>query len=67
MRELLDASDHLGCISYLQAEAEIARGLLHALPIDMARTSRPIGVTVRRDWLPTAAQRQFLELLAPSA
>jgi DNA-binding transcriptional LysR family regulator len=67
MRELLDVSDHLGCISYLQAEAEIARGLLHALPIDMARTSRPIGLTVRKDWLPTAAQRQFLALLTPSS
>lgn len=63
MRELLDSSDHLGCTSRLQAEAEIARGLMRALPFDLSHTSRPIGVTTRRDWLPTAAQQAFLELL----
>lgn len=63
MRELLDASDHLGCISYLQAQAEITRGLLHALPLDLSHTSRPIGITTRTNWLPTNAQRQFLDLL----
>jgi DNA-binding transcriptional LysR family regulator len=63
MRELLDTSDHLGCTSRLQAEAEIARGLMRALPFDLSHTSRPIGVTTRKDWLPTAAQQAFLELL----
>jgi DNA-binding transcriptional LysR family regulator len=63
MRELLDCSDHLGCTSRLQAEAEISRGLMRALPIDLAQTSRPIGVTLRRDWLPTLAQQHFLEIL----
>jgi DNA-binding transcriptional LysR family regulator len=63
MRELLDSSDHLGCTSRLQAEAEIARGLMRALPFDLSHTSRPIGVTTRRDWLPTVAQQAFLELL----
>lgn len=63
MRELLDSTDHLGCTSRLQAEAEIARGLMRALPFDLSHTSRPIGVTTRRDWLPTAAQQAFLELL----
>ncbi len=67
MRELLDGSDHLGCTSRLQAEAEIARGLMRALPIDLAHTSRPIGVTLRRDWLPTRAQQQFLDLLPNAA
>ncbi|WP_037083031.1 LysR family transcriptional regulator [Neorhizobium vignae] len=63
MRELLDSTDHLGCTSRLQAEAEIARGLMRALPFDLSHTSRPIGVTTRRDWLPTAAQQAFLEFL----
>ncbi|MBP1844094.1 DNA-binding transcriptional LysR family regulator [Rhizobium petrolearium] len=63
MRELLDTSEHLGCTSRLQAEAEIARGLMRALPFDLSYTSRPIGVTLRKDWLPTAAQQTFLELL----
>ncbi len=63
MRELLDISDHLGCISRRQAEAEIARGLMAALPIDLDHTARTIGVTIRRGWLPTVAQREFLDLL----
>lgn len=28
MREILDASDHLGCISGLQAQAELSKGLI---------------------------------------
>lgn len=67
MRELLDISDHLGCTSRLQAEAEIARGLMRALPVDLSHTSRPIGLTMRRDWLPTAAQQQFLDFIAEAA
>ncbi|WP_117193410.1 LysR family transcriptional regulator [Rhizobium terrae] len=63
MRELLDGSDHLGCTSRLQAEAEIARGLMRALPFDLSHTSRPIGVVLRKDWLATAAQQTFLDLL----
>lgn len=63
IRELLDASDHLGCISHRQAEAEIRRGLMHALPIDLSHTARPIGLTTRKDWLPTMAQAQFMATL----
>ncbi|KKX33121.1 LysR family transcriptional regulator [Rhizobium sp. LC145] len=63
MRELLDESDHLGCVSYLQAKAEIARGLMTALDIDLSHTSRPIGLTFRHGWMPTTAQQQFLDLL----
>lgn len=63
MRELLDCSEHLGCISRLQADAEIAHGLMKALPFDLGRTARAIGVTFRKDWLPAPAQRQFLDLL----
>lgn len=67
MRELLDTSDHLGCTSRLQAEAEIARGLMQSLPFDLDHTSRPIGVVLRKDWLPTPAQRTFLSLLPTQA
>lgn len=63
MRELLAESEHLGCVSYLQAEAEISRGLMTALAVDLSHTSRPIGLTFRQGWLPTAAQQQFLNLL----
>ncbi|MCK8779695.1 LysR family transcriptional regulator [Rhizobium sp. NTR19] len=64
MRELLDGTAHLGCTSRLQAEAEIKRGLMHALPFELGHTSRPIGVVLRKDWLPTAAQQTFLDLLS---
>jgi LysR family transcriptional regulator, regulator for genes of the gallate degradation pathway len=63
MRELLDASEHLGCISRLQAQAETDRGLMAVLPFEMPGTSRPIGLTLRGGWLPTGAQREFIELL----
>lgn len=66
MRELLTMTDHLGCISYLQAQAELSRGLLTSLPLDLRHTARPIGLTLRANWMPTAAQEQFLELVAKS-
>ena len=61
MRELLNHSDHLGFISGGQAAAEIERGLMTALPFNLAHTSRPIGITTRKGWLPTASQAAFLE------
>lgn len=68
MRELLSSTDHLGCISYLQAEAELARGLVKVLPLDLSHTARPIGLTLRVNWVPTLAQQQFLDILSqPSA
>jgi DNA-binding transcriptional LysR family regulator len=61
MRELLTASDHLGCTSRLQAEAE--GGTLAILPYAMPGTVRPIGLTQRAGWLPTSAQRDFVAML----
>ncbi|WP_068299699.1 LysR family transcriptional regulator [Pararhodobacter sp. CCB-MM2] len=63
MRELLLLSDHVGCISRLQAGAEIALGALIPLELALPDTTRAIGVTTRDDWLPTAAQAQFVEIL----
>lgn len=63
MRELLIHSDHVGCISRLQARAEIERGVLVALDLRLEGTSRPIGLTIRADWMPTPAQAQFIALL----
>ena len=61
MRELLRISDHLGCISHLQIEAEIRLGALVRVPLDLTDTLRPIGLTHRADWLPTRAQAEFIE------
>ena len=33
------------------------------MSVDLAGTERPIGLTVRRGWRPTATQARFLELL----
>ncbi|MDE3029252.1 MAG: LysR family transcriptional regulator, partial [Paracoccaceae bacterium] len=65
MRQLLLVSDHLGCTSRLQAEAEIANGQMAVLPFDLAHTARPIGLTFRAGWQPTAAQQLFLSMLTP--
>lgn len=68
MRELLRVSDHVGCISRLQVDAELKLGVVVRLPFDMQATARPIGLTVRRGWSPTIAQQEFLdELLAVAA
>ena len=63
MRGLLLASDHIGCISRLQAEIEIAQGLLVRLDHELPGTARPIGITSRVGWEPTPSQADFLALL----
>lgn len=63
MRELLRVSDHVGCISRLQVEAELALGAMVVLPFAMDDTARPIGLTLRSGWVPTAAQKEFLDAL----
>lgn len=60
VREILDASEHLACISRAQARVGAARGLMTILPIEVPGSLRPIGLTLRRDWLPTRAQDDFL-------
>ncbi|MDK4702166.1 LysR family transcriptional regulator [Rhizobium sp. CNPSo 4062] len=67
MRELLDQSDHLGFVSGGQAAAEIKRGLMASLPFDLTHTKRPIGITIRKGWLPTAAQAAFLDEIREEA
>lgn len=62
-RELLAASDHLGCVSRLQAEAE--EGALAILPFAMPDTLRTIGLTLRAGWMPTRAQSDFVAMLGP--
>ena len=63
MRELLILSDHIGCLSRMQAGAEIALGALSPLDVTLPESARPIGLTTREDWLPTAAQAQLVEIL----
>lgn len=67
MRQLLAQSDHLGCVSRLQVAAEIGHGLLAALDLPLSGTSRPIGLTTRADWVPTPAQKAFLDCITEAA
>ncbi|MGO4855414.1 LysR family transcriptional regulator [Phaeovulum sp. W22_SRMD_FR3] len=61
MREMLAESDHLACISRLQAIREIGRHLVAALPFAIEQSARPIGLTFRKGWVPTPAQNVLLD------
>lgn len=62
-RALLLGSDRAMLLSEQQARHELAAGELVALPHPAGRVVRAIGFTLRRDWLPTAAQAELLEIL----
>ena len=67
-RELLLCADRLTLISPQQLRDEEATGQVRRLPFDLAHTARPIGLTTRRNWRPTAAQAALVdELRAASA
>lgn len=62
-RALLLRSDRAMLLSAQQAHHELAAGELIALPHPAGRVVRQIGLTLRRDWRPTAAQAELLETL----
>ena len=62
-RGLLLGSDRVMLLSRQQAHHELAAGELVALPHPAGRVVRIIGLTLRRDWQPTAAQAELLEVL----
>lgn len=64
LRGLLMESDRIAMVSSRQVRLEQKAGLLEILPIDLSDTRRPIGVTTRRDWVPSRAQADLLEELA---
>jgi LysR family transcriptional regulator, regulator for genes of the gallate degradation pathway len=66
-RELLFASDRVMLLSAQQAHHELAAGELIALPHPAGRVVRQIGLTLRRDWRPTAAQEELLEMIRSAA
>lgn len=61
-RQLLLGSDAITLLSPDQLAVEIEAGLLAVIdpPVPVVRT---IGITTRRDWMPTAAQAGLIELL----
>jgi LysR family transcriptional regulator, regulator for genes of the gallate degradation pathway len=62
-RALLLGSDRAMLLSEQQARHELAAGELVALPHPAGRVVREIGLTMRRDWRPTAAQSELLDTL----
>jgi len=63
VRGLILGSDVLTMISAHQIGHEQQAGLMVPLDIDTSGTARPIGLTLRRDWQPTATQQKFLDEL----
>ena len=62
-RELLLDGDFITLLSARQVRREVEAGMLVALPHPDGRVTRPIGLTLRRDWRPTAAQQAFVQVL----
>ena len=62
IRELIRESDALTLLSPDQLRVEIEAGLLNgrAPPVPVRRM---IGITTRRDWRPTAPQREMIDIL----
>jgi LysR family transcriptional regulator, regulator for genes of the gallate degradation pathway len=63
MREMVQDGRHLACVSHAQAQGEILRGLVEVVQADLGDSPRPIGLTLRQSWEPTAAQAQMLALV----
>jgi LysR family transcriptional regulator, regulator for genes of the gallate degradation pathway len=62
-RGLLLGSDRLTLLSAHQMDHEQGAGQLRRVPFMVGGVSRQIGITVRRDWRPTATQTLFLDTL----
>jgi len=63
LKELLGSGDFLTVISRTQVIKELEAGSLVALDIALTGQRRAIGLTLRKNWLPTASQGEFLQAL----
>lgn len=63
IRGLLTTGNYITIISLHQIRHEHGQGLLVPLPVELAGSRRPIGLTFRRDWRPTQTQKQFISYL----
>jgi LysR family transcriptional regulator, regulator for genes of the gallate degradation pathway len=62
-RAFLLESNRLMLLSAHQIHYEMAAGLLVALPLPSGDMTRPIGLTLRRNWRPTSIQERLLAVL----
>lgn len=63
VRGLLQSGNRLTIISRNQVATEVENGFMVELPVALNHTPRPIGLTHRTDWEPTAPQSAFLAAL----
>jgi len=63
VRGLLMTGDYVTITSVNQIRHELENKLLVSLPINLPDSTRPIGLTYRKDWEPTPTQSQFLEVV----
>jgi DNA-binding transcriptional LysR family regulator len=66
-RAMLLASDRIMLLSAHQVQQELAAGQLALLPHPLGMATRAIGLTLRRGWVPTPAQRDLLDALRACA
>lgn len=66
-RGILMQTDRLTILSRRQVDYDERAGLLAVIPFDLGDTERPIGLTTRADWQPTALQSEFLAALRRAA
>lgn len=63
LRELVVEAGYLGCMSGAQIAPDLRRGHLVRLALGADLPGRPIGITTRAGWVPTAAQADFVAAL----
>ncbi|WP_082077619.1 LysR family transcriptional regulator [Pseudorhizobium banfieldiae] len=63
VRTLLLGSDRLAVVSHHQVHYETSAGQLVVLPVDFSAAVRPVGWTVRRDYIPTSLMQAFQQEL----
>lgn len=67
LRGMLAQGQYVSIVSRHQIAAEISDGHIAVLDVPLQGDLRPIGLTLRESWRPTATQAQFLDLLRDHA
>ena len=65
--ETLLESDCLSLSCRSQVQTDFAPASLVTVDIPLATRQRKVGITLRRDWLPTPVQSWFLDLVEQAA
>ena len=63
VRGLMQRGDYVTIMSRNQFELEESQGVLAPLRIPLEHSERPIGLTYRIGWQPTATQARFLDMI----